>query len=171
MISQTRARVFYLLTLLVFVSATSGCGQWDAYALGALTLRDTSNEAKSFLRELRREHMREAARAAQTSGGDIGAAIDNAAHEWDRGHADVTDAQAAFAMASNGFTSATFTAMQGRGTAEIVVTAGRAAIETYNRLVGIFRRRGFPDLSEIPPGLAQLLGIFVPSSESEGAGQ
>lgn len=164
-----KPRWHWLLAL--FVLSLTACAQWDAHAMAALTVRDSANAAKSAIRSARMDHMREAARAAQTSGGDTGtvsAAIDAAAAEWDADHADVISAHATFAAASTGYTAAVFGALRGEaGSADSVVSYGRQAIAAYNAIAEILRRRGFPELPELPPGIAEFLRVLLPS----GGGQ
>lgn len=148
---------------LLFVGVGCGGSAWDAHAFTALAFRDAANGAKETYRDARREHMREQGHQAQTSGSDIGAAIEAAALEFDEEHADLRGAHALFATASTTYTDLVYAALQGRAdSTDAIVAAGRAVLEAYNHVAAILERHGFSEMPELPPGIAEFLRVLLP---------
>lgn len=155
--------LWFCVGLAAFALAASGCGasEWAVHGVAAQVMHSGSNTMRSSILAMRRDHLMASGLAARVNGGDaaaIGAAVEAAAVEWDRGHADLISSQRTLAGATNTYVRLALAASRGEADsiAELLV-AGRHAAVAWNALAAIAQRHGIP-LPEIPDAVMQFLG-------------
>jgi len=160
------------LALVIIASASPALAactptQWDVHAFTAEGLHDGSDAARHIIRDARADALRSAARSAEASDGDVGAAIEAAAAAWDRDHADLIDGQRALAATSTEYSSAAYAAIRGHATDPTMIgELGRQAGREYRALAAILRRHGLDGMPALPDGALDFLG--APADAPEG---
>lgn len=145
--------------------------QWEAHAYTAQGFREVANTAGEIIREARMDHMRAAAREAEASGGDVEAAIDASAAEWDRQHRLLIQAQRAFAALSTRYSSGAYAALRGRPEDPAAVNEdGRRAGAQYAVMLDALRRANLREPPAPLDGALEFVGADTAGGEAAERG-